>query len=80
MQIGSSYLIERTGAPQAPAPRGRDARLALPSVHEPLDSGFAPPPATLLAGALALAACAGFTLGVDFPRSNARFSRLAAAD
>jgi protein-S-isoprenylcysteine O-methyltransferase Ste14 len=51
---------------------------ALPSV--PRAGGFAAPTPPLVLGALALALLAGFALGVDFPNSNARFSRLAGAD
>jgi protein-S-isoprenylcysteine O-methyltransferase Ste14 len=42
--------------------------------------GFAAPTMGLVLGALALAVASGFAMGVDFPNSNARFSRLAAAD
>ena len=51
---------------------------ALPSL--PRAGGFAAPTPALLLGALALALATGFAMGVDFPNSNARFSRLAAAD
>ena len=51
---------------------------ALPSL--PRAGGFAAPTPALLLGALALALAAGFAMGVDFPNSNARFSRLAGAD
>jgi protein-S-isoprenylcysteine O-methyltransferase Ste14 len=43
-------------------------------------SGLTPPNATLLGAALAMAAAAGFAMGIDFPASNRRFSRLASAD
>jgi hypothetical protein len=42
--------------------------------------GFAAPSVALVVGAAALALLTGFAMGVDFPNSNARFSRLAAAD
>jgi hypothetical protein len=42
--------------------------------------GFAAPTMPLVLGALVLAVASGFAMGVDFPNSNARFSRLAAAD
>lgn len=41
---------------------------------------LAPPLGELVGGALLLATVFGFAMGVDFPRSNRRFSRLAAAD
>ena len=50
----------------------------LPSVARA--GGFAVPTVPLVMGALALAVAAGFAMGVDFPNSNVRFSRLAAAD
>ncbi len=40
----------------------------------------APGPWPLAAGTVAMMAIFGFSMGVDFPRSNRRFSRLAAAD
>jgi protein-S-isoprenylcysteine O-methyltransferase Ste14 len=43
-------------------------------------SAFSPPGAPLMLAALVLALAAGFAMGVDFPRSNRRFSRLAPAD
>jgi len=43
-------------------------------------AGFASPSPTLLMAALAMAAVTGFAMGVDFPRSNRRFSRLAPSD
>lgn len=43
-------------------------------------AGFAAPTALLAWGTLAMAVVAGIALGVDFPRSNRRYSRLAAAD
>lgn len=42
--------------------------------------GFAAPTPALLLGALVLALATGFAMGVDFPNSNARFSRLAGVD
>ena len=42
--------------------------------------GLPSPNAALLWAAFAMAAVAGFALGVDFPGSNRRFSRLASAD
>jgi len=42
--------------------------------------GPAPAPGALAAGTLVLAIVFGFAMGVDFPRSNRRFSRLAPAD
>ncbi|HEX9165243.1 MAG TPA: prolipoprotein diacylglyceryl transferase family protein [Gemmatimonadales bacterium] len=42
--------------------------------------GFATPTPLLLAGALIMAALTGFAMGVDFPGSNRRYSRLAEAD
>lgn len=41
---------------------------------------FSPPGAPLVLAALVLALVTGFAMGVDFPRSNRRFSRLASAD
>jgi len=41
---------------------------------------FSPPTTGLFIGAVALAAFTGFAMGVDFPRSNRRFSRLGPAD
>jgi protein-S-isoprenylcysteine O-methyltransferase Ste14/prolipoprotein diacylglyceryltransferase len=51
---------------------------AMPPVPGP--SGFSPPDARLVGAALLMAAVTGFAMGVDFPASNRRFSRLAAAD
>jgi hypothetical protein len=42
--------------------------------------GFAPPSPLLIAGAFAMALLTGTAMGVDFPRSNRPFSRLADAD
>jgi protein-S-isoprenylcysteine O-methyltransferase Ste14 len=42
--------------------------------------GFAPPSPVLVMAALAMAAVTGFSMGVDFPRSNRRFARLAPSD
>jgi protein-S-isoprenylcysteine O-methyltransferase Ste14 len=42
--------------------------------------GFTLPSPPLLAGAVVMALLAGAAMGVDFPRSNRRFSRLADAD
>jgi hypothetical protein len=50
----------------------------LPPVPGPL--GFVPPDARLIGAALAMAAVTGFAMGVDFPASNRRFSRLAGAN
>lgn len=47
---------------------------------EPRAPGFAMPTATLLGAAVGMALLTGFMMGVDFPGSNRRFSRLAAAD
>jgi len=41
---------------------------------------FSPLDGPFVIGAFALALVTGFAMGVDFPRSNRRFSRLAAAD
>jgi hypothetical protein len=38
------------------------------------------PDAWILAGAAVMALISGFAMGVDFPGSSRRFSRLAAAD
>jgi hypothetical protein len=46
----------------------------------PRAGGFAMPTAGLVLGAFGIACLAGFAMGVDFPSSNARFSRLAEAD
>lgn len=46
----------------------------------PGPSGFTRPNARLLWAALAMAAITGFAMGIDFPASNRRFSRLASAD
>jgi hypothetical protein len=51
---------------------------ALPAAPGP--SGFAPPDLLLVLAALGMALLSGFVMGVDFPASNRRFSRLAAAD
>jgi prolipoprotein diacylglyceryltransferase len=50
----------------------------LPS--EPAQSGFEAPSAMLVVTAVVMAVIAGTAMGVDFPGSNRRFSRLAAAD
>jgi protein-S-isoprenylcysteine O-methyltransferase Ste14 len=50
--------------------------LSSPAVHLP----FSPPTGGLVVAALALALVTGCAMGVDFPGSNRRFSRLAAAD
>jgi len=50
----------------------------LPS--EPALSGFEAPSAMLVVSAVAIAIIAGAAMGLDFPASNRRFSRLAAAD
>lgn len=50
----------------------------LPATLRP--PGFAEPTPLLLAGALVMAVMAGAALGVDFPRSNRPYSRLADAD
>lgn len=42
--------------------------------------GFALPSPLLLAGAAVMALLAGAAMGVDFPASNRRYARLAAAD
>lgn len=47
---------------------------------EPRAPGFAAPTATLLVAAAGMALLTGFMMGVDFPGSNRRFSRLASAD
>jgi len=47
---------------------------------QPRPAGFAPLTPGLLFAALAMATLTGFLMGVDFPGSNRRFSRLAAAD
>jgi hypothetical protein len=44
----------------------------------PGPSGFVRPDGRLIASALAMAVITGLAMGVDFPRSNRRFSRLAA--
>jgi len=49
-----------------------------PSV--PRAGGFVAPSPLLLIGAAVMAIVAGVAMGVDFPRSNRRFSRLAEAD
>ena len=46
----------------------------------PGPAGFSLPDGRLLWAALAMALITGFAMGVDFPASNRRFSRLAAAD
>ena len=46
----------------------------------PGSAGFAPMSAPLWWAALAMGAAAGFAMGVDFPASNRRVSRLASAD
>ena len=46
----------------------------------PGPAGFSRPGAPLIWAALAMAVVTGFAMGVDFPASNRRFSRLAAAD
>jgi hypothetical protein len=51
---------------------------ALPAAPGP--SGFAAPDLQLVLAALAMALVSGFAMGVDFPASNRRFSRLAPAD
>ncbi len=43
-------------------------------------AGFAGPSRSLLLAAVAMALLTAFAMGVDFPRSNRRFSRLAASD
>ena len=43
-------------------------------------AGFAPPTPALVAAAIGMALVTGVLLGVDFPTSNRRFSRLADAD
>lgn len=45
----------------------------------PVAPGFAGFGAALVAAALVMALVTGFAMGVDFPGSNRRFSRLAAA-
>ena len=50
----------------------------LPPVPGPF--GFAVPDGRLIGAALAMALITGFAMGVDFPASNRRFSRLAAAN
>ncbi len=50
----------------------------LPS--EPAPSGFEAPSGMLVVTAVVMAVIAGTAMGVDFPGSNRRFSRLAAAD
>lgn len=47
---------------------------------EPRAPGFAAPTATLLGAAVGMALLTGVMMGVDFPGSNRRFSRLAPAD
>ena len=44
------------------------------------DPPFSPPTVGLLVAALSLALVTGFAMGVDFPQSNRRFSRLASVD
>lgn len=51
---------------------------AVPAVPGP--RGLVAPDGWIIAGAVALALISGFAMGVDFPASNRRFSRLAAAD
>jgi len=46
----------------------------------PRPAGFVAPSALLIAGAITMAILTGAAMGVDFPRSNRRFSRLADAD
>ena len=46
----------------------------------PGPSAFMVPNASLLWAAVAMAAVTGFAMGIDFPASNRRFSRLASAD
>ncbi len=46
----------------------------------PRAGGFAMPSPLLIWGAGALALLAGFAMGVDYPGSNRRFSRLAGVD
>ena len=46
----------------------------------PRAPGFATPTATLLGAAAGMALLTGVMMGVDFPESSRRFSRLAAAD
>ena len=43
-------------------------------------TAFSPPGSALVLATLILALATGFAMGVDFPRSNRRFSRLAPAD
>ena len=50
----------------------------LPSI--PRAGGFVAPSPLLLTAAAVMALVAGVAMGVDFPRSNRRFSRLADAD
>jgi len=54
------------------------ATTALPSTSA--TRAFSPPAVPLIVAALVLALVTGFAMGVDFPRSNRRFSRLAPAD
>jgi protein-S-isoprenylcysteine O-methyltransferase Ste14 len=51
---------------------------ALPSLAT--SPPFSPPTTSLVLAALALALASGFAMGIDFPGSNRRFSRLAPAD
>lgn len=48
--------------------------------HDTASVSFARPGTALLSCAAAMALVTGFAMGVDFPQSNARFSRLAASD
>ena len=47
---------------------------------DPVSAGFFLPEPLLVWSAFGMAVLVGFALGVDFPRSNRRFSRLAAGD
>jgi protein-S-isoprenylcysteine O-methyltransferase Ste14 len=91
---GTARFVEESyrGEPQTPILAGLRSYqwLAIASVLSgavltslgPLAATHAPAPGPwpLAAGTLAMAAIFGFAMGVDFPRSNRRFSRLAAAD
>jgi hypothetical protein len=86
--VEESYRAE----PQTPVVRGLHiyqwiavASLVIGMVTTTLPSttaatAFSPPGSALVLATLILALATGFAMGVDFPRSNRRFSRLAPAD